>query len=161
MKPAAYFAVCVVAWAGALHAQTPPHSQAVNPADPCAGISSPSSDQMYSCGSDASLDGNKDIALKWWLRSAAHHNWEADFRLGYAYRDGSGVARDLIEAYKWFDVAAADHAAAIDKQGAAPNKRAAEDNSAEIRYRDQVGGKLAPEQIEDAQKRARDWLSAH
>jgi TPR repeat protein len=45
-------------------------------------------------------------AVKWFRRAAELRNEEAQLSLGLAYRDGRGVARDYVAAYRWLDLAA-------------------------------------------------------
>ncbi len=70
-------------------------------------------------------------------------NAEACFALGMIYSSGAGVSIDLIEAHKWFNIAA--------MQGhgdAAPMRR-------------EIAGQMADAEIGRAQRAARDWLKSH
>jgi TPR repeat protein len=63
--------------------------------------------------------------------------------LGLMYSTGRSVAPDLIEAHKWFNIAASrghTEAAAL---------------------RSEVAREMSRADIADAQRKARDWLSAH
>ena len=65
------------------------------------------------------------------------------FALGMNYSAGAGVAVDLIEAHKWFNIAAMrGHAEAA-------------------RLRREVAEQMADAEIGHAQRAARDWLKAH
>jgi len=65
---------------------------------------------------------------------------DALFELGLMYCSGRGVALDLVEAHKWFNLAAV---------------RGNEDAR---RYRTEVARELSRAEISDAQRRARAWL---
>jgi hypothetical protein len=68
------------------------------------------------------------------------------FMLGVCYWAGRGVPEDLVEAYKWIDLAALY---ATDRdQDTANNSRVA------------LARVMSPAMIEDAKKRARDWQAA-
>jgi TPR repeat protein len=79
-------------------------------------------------------------AVKWYRRSADQGNASAQIILGLKYEYGrNGVPEDLVLAYMWLDLAAA--------QGA---KDAAE-------LRDMFALGMAPDQIAEAQRLAREW----
>jgi uncharacterized protein len=68
---------------------------------------------------------------------------EECFTLGMNYSAGAGVPVDLIEAHKWFNIAASrGHADAA-------------------RLRREVAEQMADAEIGCAQRAARDWLKAH
>lgn len=81
-----------------------------------------------------------DEALKWFWLAAAQGNPLAYGKLGLMYQHGEGVEQDSIEAYKWFDLA-----------GAQGEKEAAS-------QRDVLAEEMPPDQIAEAQRRAREWL---
>lgn len=65
------------------------------------------------------------------------------FALGMNYSAGAGVAVDLIEAHKWFNIAAmCGHADAA-------------------RMRREIAEQMADVEIGLAQRAARDWLKSH
>ncbi len=65
------------------------------------------------------------------------------FALGMIYSAGAGVAVDLIEAHKWFNIAATrGHAEAA-------------------RLRREIAEQMADAEIGRAQRAARDWLKSH
>ena len=70
----------------------------------------------------------------------------AQYRLGLAYRDGIGEAKDLIEAYRWVSLAATRATAAQSAEFAAT--------------RDRLVSAMTLAQVAEAQKRARAWLEA-
>ncbi len=67
----------------------------------------------------------------------------ACFALGMAYSAGAGVAADLIEAHKWFNIAA---------------MRGQPDAAA---MRREIAEQMADAEIGRAQRAARDWLKSH
>jgi len=68
---------------------------------------------------------------------------EGCFALGMIYSAGAGVAVDLIEAHKWFNIAA--------MRG----------HSDAARLRREVAEQMADAEIGRAQRAARDWLKSH
>jgi TPR repeat protein len=65
------------------------------------------------------------------------------FALGMNYSSGAGVAVDLIEAHKWFNIAA------MRGHGDA------------ARLRREIAEQMADAEIGRAQRAARDWLKSH
>ena len=65
------------------------------------------------------------------------------FALGMSYSIGSDVAVDLIEAHKWFNIAAI------------------RGHSDGARLRREIAEQMADAEIGRAQRAARDWLKAH
>lgn len=66
---------------------------------------------------------------------------DALFELGLMYCSGRGVMPDLIEAHKWFNLAAS------------------RGNDDARRYRTEIARELSRDEIGEAQRRARAWLS--
>ena len=87
---------------------------------------------------------HEDLLIATCLASASQGETEAYYTLGVAYSTGShGVGCDLIEAHKWFNIAAArGHAA-----------------GAEMRR--EVAELMSDSDIGRAQRAARDWLKAN
>jgi hypothetical protein len=65
------------------------------------------------------------------------------FQLGLMYCAGRDVRLDLVEAHKWFNLAAL--------KGNAEAKR----------YRAEVAGELSKAEVARAQRLAREWLALH
>ncbi|MGE0767847.1 MAG: hypothetical protein AB7L90_15395 [Hyphomicrobiaceae bacterium] len=65
---------------------------------------------------------------------------DALFELGLMYCSGRGVSLDLVEAHKWFNLAAV------------------RGNDDARRYRTEIARELSRMEISDAQRRARAWL---
>ena len=90
---------------------------------------------------EASRQTLADLGLARWLAAAADGDINACFDLGVAFSTGSnGVSCDLIEAHKWFNLAAV--------RGHEEAAWCRADISDEMTARD----------IAEAQRRAREWL---
>ena len=74
-------------------------------------------------------------------REARDGRADALYNLGLAYSTGQGVGVDMVAAHKWFNLAAL--------RGSDEAKS----------WRNQLAGEMAPSQIAQAQKLAREWLS--
>lgn len=68
---------------------------------------------------------------------------DALFELGLMYCAGRDVPLDLVQAHKWFNLAA--------MRGSADAKR----------YRLELSGEMSKQEIAEAQRQAREWLSKH
>ncbi|GAK44179.1 Sel1 domain-containing protein [Tepidicaulis marinus] len=68
---------------------------------------------------------------------------EALYSLGLIYATGKGVDVDYVTAHKWFNLAA--------MRG----------NHAARDCRTEIARDMSPDQIADAQRQAREWLSQH
>jgi TPR repeat protein len=91
----------------------------------------------------ASRDKTAEPQLPRWLAAAADGDINACFDLGVAYSTGSnGAEWDLIEAHKWFNLAAA--------RG---HKEAA-------RCRAEIALDMTAREIAEAQRRAREFLAS-
>ena len=66
---------------------------------------------------------------------------DALYNLGLAYSTGQGVGVDFVAAHKWFNLAA--------MRGVDEAKS----------WRAQLAREMLPQQIAEAQRRAREWLS--
>lgn len=78
------------------------------------------------------------------IAAAAAGDAEACFELGVAYSCGSdGVSLDLIEAHKWFNVAAITG----DVRGQ--------------QLRAEIACEMSAREIAEAQRAARSWIAAH
>ncbi len=77
------------------------------------------------------------------LQAADSGEIEALYDLGLLYSTGQGVGQDMVEAHKWFNLAA--------MKGLAEAKE----------YRQEIAGEMSPQEIAEAQRQARDWQSMH
>ena len=85
------------------------------------------------------VEADRDAARALFEATAAMGNPVGLYTLGQIYAEGLGVETDLVAAHAWFNIAAArGH----------PQAAAA---------RAEVEALLTPEQVRDAQSRARDW----
>lgn len=85
----------------------------------------------------------EDLLVASCLAAAAAGDISAYYDLGVAYSTGShGVACDLIEAHKWFNLAA------VNGHDEAQMCRA------------DISDEMSAREISEAQRRAREWLSA-
>ena len=91
---------------------------------------------------EAVVNGEIDLAIAGYLAEAVAGDISALFNLGVAYSTGSnGVTCDLIEAHKWFNLAAS---------------RGHEDAAF---CRADVSDEMTAREIAEAQRRARRWLA--
>jgi len=80
----------------------------------------------------------------WWYRIAARQgNSEAQFNLGFVYGEGRGAIQDYVRAHMWFNIAAANLEPG-GKEG-----------------RDIVKNLMSPQQIEQAQRMARECMASN
>jgi len=78
------------------------------------------------------------------LAAAARGSAEAYFELGMAYSTGTdGVDIDMIEAHKWFNLAA--------RSGSEQGQT----------MRAEIAEEMTAREIAEAQRRAREWIAAH
>jgi len=94
-------------------------------------------------GAFAADTSHEDMLVASCLAAAADGDIDAYFDLGVAYSTGShGVTCDLIEAHKWFNLAAV----------------AGHDEAQWCRA--DISEEMNVREIAEAQRRAREWLSA-
>jgi len=92
---------------------------------------------------EVSAQANADLLVAACLAAAAQGDVAAYYDLGVAYSTGShGVACDLIEAHKWFNLAAV----------------AGHEESAWCRA--DIAEEMTAREIAEAQRRAREWIAA-
>lgn len=93
-------------------------------------------------GQQSLADVNGDMAVANFLAAAAAGDASAYYELGVAFSTGShGAECDLIEAHKWFNLAA------VGGHEEAQHCRA------------EVADEMTAREIAEAQRRARQWLS--
>jgi TPR repeat protein len=90
--------------------------------------------------------GRKEYApaASWYRRAAEQGNALAQIRLARMYAEGPGLARDDVQAYKWFAVAAMRGADSYARTNAAKG-------------RDAAAMKMTPAQIAEAERLVREW----
>ena len=83
-------------------------------------------------------------AVDYYLLAAEQGDATGQYLLGLMYDKGFGISRDVVQAYKWPNLAAAHEYAISFRDAAASN-------------RDLIARKMTPAQIAQAQKLAREW----
>jgi uncharacterized protein len=102
---------------------------------------------MYRDGKGVEKDFAKAIAL---FRKAAEQDYAwAQFDLGLIYYVGEGAPLDLVEAYRWIGLAATPR----------PDDGMNTEIPASVLL-DELGAKLTPDQLKEAQERMRQWRAA-
>lgn len=99
---------------------------------------------MYSRGHGVSKDFGQAAALH--REAAEQGNCRGQLNLGLAYNKGEGVPQDYIKAHSWISLAAA--------------RSPADGQEKCARVRDEIGAKLTPQQVAEAQMLAREWTTA-
>jgi TPR repeat protein len=82
-------------------------------------------------------------ALKWYRMAAEQGVMEAQYNLGIMYFSGDGIPKDVIQAYAWIDVSV------MGGDERAKNSR------------DLIESEMSPEQIEEAQKLAKEYWQTY
>ncbi len=96
-------------------------------------------------------------------RAAEQGNSKAQLNLGYMHREGWGAPQNYIEAYKWFNIAAASGlAAAAAEYGEILARKMSNIQVAEVQRRAREGreilaGKMTGIQVAEAQRLASAW----
>ncbi len=96
---------------------------------------------MYSKGEGVPHDYVE--AMRWYRLAAEQGHSAAQFNLADMYKYGKGVTQDYVQAYMWWSVAGANGF-----------------EEANI-HRDIVAEWMAPADISEAQRFAREWLEEH
>jgi TPR repeat protein len=82
-------------------------------------------------------------AVKWFQKAAEQKHVIAQFIAGVMYATGKGVPQDYVEAHMWINLAASGAGGDYQKQFA--------------EWREKVAKDMTPQQITEAQRRAREW----
>jgi len=77
------------------------------------------------------------------IEKAEQGDADAQYNLGVMYDDGRGVSLDYVQAHMWLSLAA--------------SRLTGEDRARAVEYRDRVTGKMTLEQIDEAQRLAREF----
>ncbi|NBQ76580.1 MAG: sel1 repeat family protein [Acetobacteraceae bacterium] len=96
---------------------------------------------MYSNGLGVAQDYKE--AVRWWRMAALQGFDHAQRDLGAMYWNGQGIAQDYVIAHMWFNIAATDG----DKMS--------------VENRDIAARKMTPQQIEQAQRMARECMASN
>jgi TPR repeat protein len=86
---------------------------------------------------------SEEKAFTWFLRAAEHGRPNAQYNTCFDYADGLGVARDMVEAYKWCYIAARHGQVQAD------------------RNKDHLAGQMEPQDVARARGAAERWLAQH
>jgi len=97
----------------------------------------------FEAGVDAYDRGDYATALKEWRPLAEQGDATAQINLAVLYGDGLGVLKDYVQAHMWAYLAEAQN----------------QENATKLRAALAEG--MAPAQIAEAQRRAREWLAQH
>ena len=89
-------------------------------------------------------------ALKWYQLAADQGNAGAQNNLGLMYLKGSSVPQDYVQAHVWLSLAVTR--LSVSETGM---------RSSAMHQRDAVAKKMAPAQITEAERLAREWLAVH
>ncbi len=156
---------------GVAKAQTGLQSQPQDNSDPCGNRGYPhmTTSQMESCRLDAIHAPPKHVEyqFKWLLAAAEHYSHRYEYELAdiYARRpsifdnDAFGLPpKNLVEAYKWAEIGAAITGQYVRRL---PPRVSPEDNSANIKQRDEIAKSMTPDEIRRAQTAADQWLAGH
>jgi TPR repeat protein len=98
---------------------------------------------MYAEGQGVPQDYKE--AAKWYTKAAEQGNASAQWVLANMYHEGTGVLEDYVEAYKW---------AILTVNGTDADSQADAGH-----LRDVLRQQMTPTQIEEAQRRAKDFLN--
>jgi uncharacterized protein len=85
-------------------------------------------------------------AAIWYRRAAEQGHADGQAKLAVLYTLGQGVAQDYVEGHMWFNLATAQSTGEEQKNLAAA--------------RDELAAKMTPDQLAEAQRRARAWTPA-
>ena len=86
-------------------------------------------------------------AEKWFHTAAEQGDASAQYMLGLIYSEGKGIAQDYVQAHMWLNLFATTAELKLQKKGA--------------KLRDAIARQMSPRQIQEAERLAREWKSAH
>jgi len=86
-------------------------------------------------------------AVRWFRLAADQGLASAQNDLGFMYGTGAGVPQDDVQAHMWANIAA--------------SRSTGEDRERSVGLRDQIADELTPDDLSEAQRRAREWDAAH
>jgi hypothetical protein len=84
-------------------------------------------------------------AVMWYRLAAEQGNAKAQLNLGHMYARGWGVPKDFVLAHMWSNLAASRFPVSDPERDKA------------VRNRDRIASNMTPEQLAEAQRRAREW----
>jgi TPR repeat protein len=88
--------------------------------------------------------------VKWYQLAADQGYAKAQHNLGLMHANGRGLPQDFMIAHQWLELAvqAGTSLAPKDLDDATDN-------------RDQIAGRLTPDELDESQRRVQAWLAAH
>ena len=95
-------------------------------------------------------------ALRWYRLAAEQGFANAQFNLGEVYLDGRGVPQDYVRAYVWTSLAEASYVQKYRPENVTKTKAISDSRDA-VRNRDYIGDRMTADQINEAQRLAREW----
>ncbi len=132
---------------------------------------------MYDEGIGVAQDYKE--AVRWYRLAAQQGYADAQYNLGVMYKDGQGVAQDYKEAVRWYRLAAQQGLAEAQNnlgvmyskgQGVLQdhvrahmwsNIAAVNGDKGSVKNRDLAASKMTPQQIEQAQRMARECMASN
>jgi uncharacterized protein len=99
---------------------------------------------MYRLGDGVAQDNAE--TMKWYRKAAEQNISDAQYFLGITYDKGQGVPQDSVQAYMWYSLAASRF-----------SESDAGKREMVLMSRGIVASKMTPEQLEEAQRLAREW----
>ena len=133
--------------------------------------------RAYADGTSVPQDAAE--AMRWYRLAAEQGDAEAQFHLGFGYADGTGVPQDDAEAVRRYRLAAdqgfadaqfnlglayvggcgvtADSVQAHMWLNLAASRQTGEDRESAVTARNQLAGRMTPDQLAEAQRLAREW----
>ena len=99
---------------------------------------------LYSNGQGVPQDSAQ--AAAWWRKAADQGHAMAQYMLGLSCYNGQGVPQDFVSAHMWLNLAAS--------RQTGTDKKTYEDT------RNWIAKQMTPQQVTDAQRRAREWQAA-
>ena len=96
---------------------------------------------MYMLGQGVAQDYKE--AVRWWLLAEKQGYAQSQYNLGVMYAKGQGVLQDYVRAHMWSNIAAIDG----DKDS--------------VKNRDLAASKMTPQQVEQAQRMARECMASN
>ena len=85
--------------------------------------------------------------MRWYRLAAAQGLADAQVNLGVMYDNGWGVPQDYVQAHMWYNLSA--------------SRRTGEARDNAVEGRDQVAGRMTPDDLSEAQRLAHEWGHAH
>ena len=86
-------------------------------------------------------------AVRWYRLAADQGFANAQYELGIKYDEGQGVPQDYVQAHMWFNLAASRRAGVV--------------RDLAVERRDLSADELTPDDLNEAQRLAREWNEAH